>query len=82
LNSNIKSHLQVLKFSQPVFDWVTVTGQCCDCGEKAGALEELLLSCCSLQHLHMEGVNVVKSNKIKVILLKHQLFPHNHNIAQ
>ena len=68
LNSNIKSHLRVLKFSQPVCDRVTVTGQCCDCGEKAGALEELLLSCCSLQHLHMEGVNI--SPKMAVSICK------------
>ena len=68
LSANIKSHLRVLKFSQPVCDRVTVTGQCCDCGEKAGALEELLLSCCSLQHLHMEGVNI--SPKMAVSICK------------
>ena len=58
LSSNIKSHLRVLKISQPVCKTVTATGHCCDCEENVGALEELLLSCCSLQHLQMEGANI------------------------
>ena len=68
LSSNIKSHLRVLKISQPVCKTVTATGQSCDCEENAGALEELLLSCCSLQHLQMEGVNI--SPKMAVSICK------------
>ena len=60
LSSNIKSHLRVLKFSQPQFNiHCECDGDCnCapDCNEKTGVLEELLFSCCSLQHLVMEGV--------------------------
>ena len=58
LSSNIKSHLRALKISQPVCKTVTATRQCCDCEDNVGALEELLLSCSSLQHLQMEGVNI------------------------
>ena len=68
LSSNIKSHLRVLKISQPICKTVTATGQSCDCEENAGALEELLLSCCSLQHLQMEGVNI--SPKMAVSICK------------
>ena len=63
LSSNIKSQLRVLKFSRPQFNIhceCDGDGDCnCapDCNENtAGVLEELLFSCCSLQHLVMEGV--------------------------
>ena len=44
LSSNTKSPLSVLNLSD------------CDCDASIRGLEELLLSCCSLQHLVMEGV--------------------------
>ena len=44
LSSNTKSQLSVLNLSD------------CDCDASIKGLEELLLSCCSLQHLVMEGV--------------------------
>ena len=44
LSSNTKSPLSVLNLSD------------CDCDASIKGLEELLLSCCSLQHLVMEGV--------------------------
>ena len=51
LSSNIKSQLSVFKFSQPVCnedcEW--------DCNKNNDVLEELLASCCSLQHLLLEG---------------------------
>ena len=60
LSSNIKSQLRILKFSRPQFNiHCECDGDCnCapDCNEKTGVLEELLFSCCSLQHLVMEGV--------------------------
>ena len=60
LSSNIKSQLTVLKLSRPIFnqgfknyfDCESV----CDCNENTHVLEELLCSCCSLQHLTIEGV--------------------------
>ena len=56
LSSNIKSQLSVLKWFQTPFQ-----PDCeCDCNcvydEKTGVLEDLLSSCCSLQHLVMEDV--------------------------
>ena len=52
LSLNIKSQLRVLNLSEP---------QCtihdgCDCTENNGVLEEILFSCCFLQHLVMEDV--------------------------
>ena len=49
LSSNIKSQLSVLRLLQPVICHFT------EKTENIDVLEELLLSCCSLQHLVMEG---------------------------
>ena len=58
LSSNIKSQLRVLKWYRPLFN---IHCECdgdgdCDCNENTGVLEDLLFSCCSLQHLVIEGV--------------------------
>ena len=60
MNLNIKSQLRVLKLSRPQFN---IHCQCnvdcyCDFKENTGVLGKLLSSCCSLQHLVMEGVLV------------------------
>ena len=52
LSLNMKSQLRVLNLSEP---------QCtihddCDCTDNNGVLEEILFSCCFLQHLAMERV--------------------------
>ena len=52
LSSNTKSQLRVLKLSLSACDIHCEP----DCDENNGVLEELLSSCCSLQHLVMEGV--------------------------
>ena len=60
LSSNIKSHLRILRLSRPQFNiHCECDGDCnCapDCNENTGALEELLFSSCSLQHLVMTDV--------------------------
>ena len=71
LSSNTKSPLSVLNLSD------------CDCDASIKGLEELLLSCCSLQHLVMEGVyltpkmavGICKNNKtLQTLNLKGSYF--------
>ena len=55
LNSNTKSQLRALDLSQPAW---TGTWPCRQvyCKETVDVIEALLASCCSLQHLNMEGL--------------------------
>ena len=55
LSSNIKSQLRVLDLSQSAWTrkW---PGMQAYCQENIDVIEELLFSCCSLQHLKMEGL--------------------------
>ena len=78
LSSNIKSQLSVLNFSQPVCK-CNVDDRC-NCDENAGILEELLSSCCLLQHLVLEdifltskmAVSICKNGKtLQTLNLKH-----------
>ena len=54
LSSNTKSPLSVLNLSD------------CDCDASIKGLEELLLSCCSLQHLVMEGVYLTPKMAVSI----------------
>ena len=56
LSSNIKSQLSVVNFSKPLCKCNEVDG--CDCDENTGILEELLFSCCLLQHLVLEDTYI------------------------
>ena len=78
LSSNIKSQLSVVNFSKPVCKCNEVDG--CDCDENTGILEELLSSCCLLQHLVLEdifltskmAVSICKNGKtLQTLNLKH-----------
>ena len=62
LGSNIKSQLQILNLSHP---------ECyddnCDFDKNnTGVLEELLFSCCSLQHLAMEGLLLTSKMAVSI----------------
>ena len=58
LSSNIKSHLKVLNLSQSAWGLPTLSlpGPANYYEEYMAILEQLLLSCCSLQQLEMEGL--------------------------
>ena len=66
LSSNIKSQLSVLYFSQPECKCNENDG--CNCDENTGILEELLSSCCLLQHLVLE--NIFLTSKMAVSICK------------
>ena len=55
LSSNIKSQLRTLDLSQTAW-MVTRHGRQAYCKENIDVIEALLASCCSLQHLNMEGL--------------------------
>ena len=94
---NIKSQLRVLDLSQsawgfPTRDWSTVpfVGEVYYV-DKKHVLEELLLSCCSLQRLEMEGLYVTSamgvsicknSETLQVLNLKHCSVSVPNNVFQ
>ena len=84
LSSNIKSQLSVLYFFQPVCKCDIHCEP--DCAENTGILEELLSSCCLLQHLVLEdifltskmAVSICKNGKtLQTLNLKRSYFEDN-----
>ena len=64
LSSNIKSQLSVVNFSKPLCKCNEVDG--CDCDENTGILEELLSSCCLLQHLVLEDIFLTSKMAVSI----------------
>ena len=79
LSSNIKSQLKVLKLSLPVCK-CTIHENCdnCDCQENTSVIEELLFSCCSLQHLAIEDICLTP--KMAVSICKNGKTLHTLNL--
>ena len=84
LSSSMKSQLRILNLAQPVCK--CKEDDRCNCDENTGILEELLSSCCLLQHLVLEGifltskmaVSICKNGKtLQTLNLKHSYFENN-----
>ena len=56
LSSNVNSQLTVLEFSRSVLTRLGTLPGHEYCSENIDVIEKLLFSCCSLQHLKMEGL--------------------------